>query len=84
MTQYELVAKYIKDFGKITTWEAFKDLGITRLSAKIYILKKRGYKFKTKWIYKFNRYGKLVKFKEYSLDEEIKESFLQKILKIRL
>lgn len=42
----ERVLKYILDFGSISTCEAIKDLGCTRLSAYIYMLKKEGYDIK--------------------------------------
>ena len=31
MTQKERVLKYIKDFGYITSWQAYQDLGIMQL-----------------------------------------------------
>lgn len=40
MTQCEMILKYLEDFGSITTYESFIDLGITRLSSRIYDLKK--------------------------------------------
>ena len=36
----ERVLQYILDFGSVSTWDAIKDLGCTRLSAYIYMLKK--------------------------------------------
>ena len=39
MTQEDKVLQYMQDFGSITTWDAFTDLGITRLSAKIFNLR---------------------------------------------
>ena len=42
MTQNEQVLDYIKSNGSITSMEAFKKLGITRLSARIYDLRKAG------------------------------------------
>lgn len=39
MTQEQQVYEYIKSKGSITTLEAFKALGITRLSAQIFNLK---------------------------------------------
>ena len=44
MTQQELIEKYIRDFGSITPYEAFKDLGITKLSTRISEMKKKGLK----------------------------------------
>lgn len=42
MTQCDLVMQYMKDYGSISPLEAFRDLGITRLSARIYELRKSG------------------------------------------
>ena len=41
-TQYERVLDYMQEFGSITSFEAFKDLGVTRLSAVIFDMKKDG------------------------------------------
>ena len=41
MTQVEQVHEYMVVHGRITTYDAFRN-GITRLSARIYDLKKRG------------------------------------------
>lgn len=43
MTQCERIIKYINDFGSITTYQAFTDLGITRLASRIHDLSERGY-----------------------------------------
>ncbi len=45
ISQKEAVMAYIKENGSITSKEAFNDLGITRLSAKIYDLKQDGVEF---------------------------------------
>ena len=42
-TQKEAVLKYMQEHGSITTHEAIYELGVTRLSAKIFELKKDGY-----------------------------------------
>lgn len=68
MTQKERILKYIKEFGYITSWQAYQDLGIMQLGARIDQLQKEGYKFKTEWEYKKNRYGENVSFKRYSLE----------------
>lgn len=41
MTQAEIVHEYMTVHGRITTYDAFRK-GITRLSARIYDLKKKG------------------------------------------
>lgn len=42
-TQKEMVLDYMRRHGSITTKECFEHLGITRLSAAIYLLKQDGY-----------------------------------------
>ena len=41
------ILKYLKIYKNITSLEAINLFGETRLSARIYDLKKQGYKFKT-------------------------------------
>lgn len=72
MNQQEMIIKYMTDFGSITPMEAFKDLGVTRLSAKIYILKREGYVFDEKRETVVNRYGKKVSFKRFWIKEKPK------------
>tara|TARA_R100000935_G_scaffold58847_1_gene98524 strand:+ start:6143 stop:6358 length:216 start_codon:yes stop_codon:yes gene_type:complete len=38
---------YLKEYGNVTSLDAFKELGNTRLAATIFILKQEGYKFET-------------------------------------
>lgn len=64
LTQEERVVDYIRRFGSITSYDAFIDLGITRLSAKIFNLKSDYYIGYT-WETKKNRFGDKVKFKRY-------------------
>ncbi len=64
ITMKERVLKYIKDFGSITTFEAFTDLGCTRLSEYIRQLR-LDYDIADEWIKKTNRYGEKVAFKKY-------------------
>ena len=63
------VLKYIQDFGSITTFEAFTDLGCTRLSEYIRRLRLK-FKIDDEWEYRINRYGQKVKFKKYFLTED--------------
>lgn len=65
INQRNAIIKYIDDFGSITSYEAYSDLGIMQLATRIKELKERGYTFKTEWIKKKNRYGKDTKFKKY-------------------
>lgn len=67
ITQEDRVVQYISDFGSITSLEAFKDLGITRLSAKIFNLKAEGYIFEDETCACVNRYGDKVHYKKYKI-----------------
>ena len=69
MTQCERILKYLDDFGSITTYQAFKDLGIMRLASRIHDLSERGYDFKRESVESINRYGEKVHFTKYSLKE---------------
>lgn len=67
MTQKERVLEYIKENGSITSLEAFRHVGCTRLSAVIFNLKEEGYEFKREFETKKNRWGEKVSFAKYSL-----------------
>ena len=41
-TQHDRVLQYMKDFGSITTLDAFRDLGITKLTTRISEMRKMG------------------------------------------
>lgn len=69
MTQKQRILEHLKKYGSITTWDSFELYGDTRLSDKIYRLKKDNYEFDEEWISKKNRYGKPVTFKKYILKE---------------
>jgi len=86
MNQYTLILKYLKDFGSITPYEAFRDLGITKLATRISEMKKNGYKFSDEWVNTTNRYGVEVRYKRYHLitekgDLSLKNSFWKRIFK---
>lgn len=63
------VINYMRDFGSITTFDAFVDLGCTRLSE--YIRQARlTLNVKDKWEQTTNRWGKKVEYKRYWIEEE--------------
>lgn len=71
MTQNEMVLKYLEENGSITTYECYSKLFITRLSARIFDLKKKyGLEFEEQWVTKKNRYGKICSFKKYILKDK--------------
>lgn len=67
ITQKDRILEYIRQFGYITSWQAYQDLGIMQLGARIDQLQKEGYEFETEWETKKNRFGEPVSFKRYYL-----------------
>ena len=72
-TQSERVLDYIKKFGSITTLEAFRDLGVTRLSARIYELRMQGEEIESTRITSRNRFGANCTYAKYFLRKEEKK-----------
>lgn len=66
--QKQRVIDYINKFGSISSWEAYADLGITQLGARIDQLKKEGYNFRTEWESSKNRFGEKTDYKRYYLE----------------
>lgn len=66
-TQRQKIIKYIRERGSITSWEAYKYLGVTQFATRVKELKEEGYLFKTGWESKENKDGKIAKFKRYYL-----------------
>ena len=69
-TQSERVLAYMKDFGGISSMQAFADLGITRLSARIYDLKKEGVKITSHRVSYRRKDGSAKHYDVYSLLED--------------
>lgn len=67
ISQKQRIINYIRQFNSISSWEAYADLGITQLGARIDQLKKEGYEFTTERVQKKNRFGEDVSFKKYYL-----------------
>jgi len=69
ITLKDRVLDYIKKEGSITSLDAIRELGCTRLSAVIFNLKEEGYEFDTKFETRKNRWGDAVSYARYSLKE---------------
>lgn len=69
MTQVERIRDYMEQFGSITTLEAFRDLGVTRLASRICDLKKSGFDINRTFETRKNRYGEPVSYARYSIRE---------------
>ena len=74
ITQRDRVINYIREFGSISSWEAYKDLGVTQLATRIKELKEQGYEFRTEWESSTNRYGEKTDYKRYYLADMIAEN----------
>ena len=70
LSQCEMIIRYIKEKGSITTLQAFTDIGCTRLASRINDLKKEGYRFRDEIVTSKNRDGHKVSYKRYYLEEE--------------
>ncbi len=74
INQRQRIINYIREFGSITSLDAYKDLGITQLATRIKELKDLGYEFETKWENSKNRYGERVDYKRYYLADMVAEN----------
>lgn len=71
LNQRELILQYIADFGYITSYQAYADLGITQLATRISELKDKGYEFRTEDVRTKNRYGKPSHYYKYYLVKKV-------------
>ena len=69
LTQCERIIDYMTQFGSISSFEAFTDLGIVRLASRIHDLKGQGYNIVSEMKTSKNRFGETVFFKVYRLAE---------------
>lgn len=70
LTQYDRILAYLKEHGSITSLQAIRLFGATRLSAVIFNLRKDGYIIVDEFITRKNRYGDKVSFAKYILKGE--------------
>lgn len=70
VTQCERIIDYMEEFGSISTFEAFKDLGVARLASRIHDLKGMGYNITSEIKSSKNRFGETTYYKVYKLAEE--------------
>ena len=70
INQRTRVRKYMEDFGGITSFEAYRELGITQLGARIHELKHiDGLAISYRWEQENNRYGETINYKRYFIKE---------------
>lgn len=66
----ERILNYMIDHGSITTFQAFMDLGCSRLSEYIRQIRLI-HNVDDEWIYTTNRYGEKIKYKKYWLVDDV-------------
>ena len=67
MKQTDMVLRHLRDCGSISSLEAFREYGITRLAARIHDLRNQGLDIESAELRITNRYGGTVKFARYRL-----------------
>lgn len=65
LSQRDDIIRHLMTEGSITAWEAIKEYGLTRLSAVIYELRKKGWRIESEMVTSKNRYGNPVTFVRY-------------------
>lgn len=65
MTQCERILKYIDEKGSITPFEAFTELGVTKLATRVSELRRAGEKIQKKMVSGTNRFGEKIQYMEY-------------------
>lgn len=69
-TQNKTVLEHMQRDGFITSWQAIQLYGITRLSGRIYDLRKEGYNIKSTSQVCRNKFGNTCNVARYELEEE--------------
>lgn len=70
MTQCERIIQYMREFGSISSLEAFGDLGIAILASRINDLKKMGYHITSTTASGKNRFGETTRYSVYKLEDK--------------
>jgi len=69
MTQISRVLQYLQDGKKLTCLNAFNELGITQVAARIFELKEQGHPIQKKMITVTNRYDEKCSVAEYYMGD---------------
>ena len=72
-TQVSEVIKHLRKYKQITSYEAIKKYGATRLSGIIFKLRKMGFEIETENVTSKNRYGQISNYATYHLVKDIEE-----------
>ena len=70
-TQQQAVLDWLKTGTGISSMDAFKALGVTRLSGVVFNLRKKGYNIESEEIETTTRFGSRVKIARYYLKDPV-------------
>ena len=71
MTKTKAILLHLEEYGNITSWEAIKEYGATRLSAIIFNLRhKYNMDIENEWIEFTDRFGTPSKYVKYNFKKE--------------
>lgn len=70
MTHHQRIFDYMERFGSISPWEAFRDLGETKLSTRIGEMRRRGIEIEQAEETGKNRFGQPTRYMRYWLAEK--------------
>ena len=79
MTQAERVLDWLQSGKTITTLDAFEELGITRIAARVFELKEQGVLVKKRMLKVINRYDEACHVAEYFIEEKKRMNKLEKL-----
>jgi len=72
MTQANRVLAWLQSGNTITTLDAFRELGITRIAARIFELKEQGHAISKQTLKVTNRFDEICHVAEYFIKEQDK------------
>ncbi len=78
-SQISEIIYHLRKYKSITSMEAIKKFGATRLSGIIYVLKERGYGIETELKEVKNRYGHITRIAVYHLVKDIDDNGGEKL-----
>lgn len=76
MSQATDVIEFIRDNGSITTMDAFRYLGITRLASRINELRKHGIPVESKMVSVIARNGRVARVARYTIPGGVPDCFM--------
>ena len=69
MTQRDRIREYMLEWGDITPFDAFRDLGVTKLATRIGEMIREGDRIKKETVTGTNRYGDKIHYTRYMFEE---------------